>query len=204
MRYAKYLGYLVLALWFSVASAGSFEDFFTYIRNDNVTALGDLLNRGFDVNTHDERGQSGLVLGLQEQSPKAVRLLLAQPGIDIEAVNKAGESALMMAALKGDQATAALLLDRGARVDRPGWTPLHYAATGPEPALVRLFIERGARIDAVSPNGRTPLMMAAQYGPEDSVDLLLNTAPIAASQPTQGCARWTSQRPRVVTICSSG
>ena len=36
-----------------------------------------------------------------------------------------------------------------------------------------LLIERGAEIDAVSPNGTTPLMMAAQYGSEDSVKLLL-------------------------------
>jgi len=173
MRHAKFIVYLILAIGVSAARAGSFEDFFTYIRNDNVTALDGLLKRGFDVNTHDERGQSGLVLALQEQSPKAARRLLAQPGIDIEAVNKAGESALMMAALKGDRDTVAVLLARGALVDRPGWTPLHYAATGPEPALVKLFLERGARIDAVSPNHRTPLMMAAQFGPEESVDVLL-------------------------------
>ena len=172
-NHIRFIVYLVLAFQLSLAVAGSFEDFFIYIRNDNATALADLLKRGFDVNTRDERGQSGLVLALQEQSPKAIRLLLAQPGIDIEAVNKAGESALMMAALKGDQASVALLLDRGALVDRPGWTPLHYAATGPEPALVRLFIDRGARVDAASPNGSMPLMMAAQYGAEDSVDLLL-------------------------------
>ena len=65
------------------------------------------------------------------------------------------------------------LLDHGAKVNQPGWSPLHYAATGPEPKVVQLLIERGADLNALSPNGTTPLMMAAQYGSEGSVDLLL-------------------------------
>ena len=36
-----------------------------------------------------------------------------------------------------------------------------------------VLLARGARVDARSPNGTTPLMMAAQYGPEDSVSALL-------------------------------
>ena len=79
----------------------------------------------------------------------------------------------MMAALKGDLAAAQLLLDRGAKVSQPGWSALHYAATGPEPKLVQLLLDRGAEVNAASPNGTTPLMMAAQYGSEDSVSLLL-------------------------------
>ena len=39
---------------------------------------------------------------------------------------------------------------------------------------MRTLLERGAEVDAVSPNGSTPLMMAAQYGSEDSVKLLLD------------------------------
>ena len=80
---------------------------------------------------------------------------------------------MMMAALKGDMDGATMLLERGAQVNKSGWTPLHYAATGPEPRLVRLLIDRGAELNARSPNGTTPLMMAAQYGAEDSVNLLL-------------------------------
>jgi len=37
-----------------------------------------------------------------------------------------------------------------------------------------LLLDRGAPIDAGSPNGSTALMMAAQYGSEASVDLLLS------------------------------
>ena len=66
-----------------------------------------------------------------------------------------------------------MLIERGAALNQPGWSALHYAATGPEPKIVQLLLERGADIDAASPNGTTPLMMAAQYGSEESVKLLL-------------------------------
>ncbi len=78
----------------------------------------------------------------------------------------------MMAALRGDLALTRQLLERGAKVNRDGWTPLHYAASGPEPKVVALLLDRGASIDAPSPNGTTPLMMAARYGSIDAADLL--------------------------------
>ena len=165
--------YLILAVATFSVSAGSFEDFFIAIRNDNTSTLGDLLRRGFDPNTADERGQPGLTMAMQEHSLRAAKLLLAQPGLQIDALNAAGESALMMAALKGEAEGLKLLLERGAKINRPGWSPLHYAASGPDPEIVRTLLDRGAEIDAPAPNGTTPLMMAAQYGSEDSVKLLL-------------------------------
>ena len=66
---------------------------------------------------------------------------------------------------------------RGADVNQTGWTPLHYAASGTTPqqtALIALLLEHHAYIDAESPNGSTPLMLAAQYGTRESVQLLLN------------------------------
>lgn len=152
-----------------LAHAGSYDDFFSAIRNDNASALNGLLTRGFDPNTRDAKGQPGLTMALQEQSPKAVRALLQRPQIDVNALNADGESALMMAALKGDLSSTQLLLERGANVNQDGWAPLHYASSGPEPKIVKLLLDRGAAIDARSPNGTTPLMMAAQYGSEDSV-----------------------------------
>ena len=163
---------LAIIISFS-ASADSYEDFFIAIRNDNTSNLTHLLERGIDPNTRDPKGQPGLTIAMLERSTKAAKVLLERPGIDVNALNQAGESPLMMAALKGDLAGAQLLLGRAARVNQPGWSPLHYAATGPEPRMVQLLIERGADIDALSPNETTPLMMAAQYGSEDSVDLLL-------------------------------
>jgi uncharacterized protein len=171
-KYFKFIFYSLMAIGFS-SFAGSFEDFFIAIRNDNASTVVALLQRGFDPNTRDEKGQTGLVMAMQEGSLKAADVLLSHPTIEIDALNQAGESALMMAALKGEVAGARKLLSRGAKVNQPGWSALHYAAAGTEVQLVRLLMEKGADLNAASPNGSTPLMMAAQYGSEEGVKLLL-------------------------------
>jgi uncharacterized protein len=79
----------------------------------------------------------------------------------------------MLAAIAGDLEACERLIERGAQLDKAGWTPLHYAASGPEPRIVRLLLDRGATIDAEAPNGSTALMLAAQHGPEASIELLL-------------------------------
>ena len=168
-----------------MAFSGSFDDFFIAIRNDNVGKLNNLLQRGFDPNTRNEKGQPGLMVAMREQSPKVARVLVDQPTIDVNALNLAGESALMIAAIKGDLASVKLLLDRGARLNQPGWTALHYAASGQEPKTVEWLLDRGAEIDALSPNGSTPLMLAAQHGSEVSVDLLLARGANMALRNTQ-------------------
>jgi ankyrin repeat protein len=173
MKYFKSILYSIVIAGVFDARAGSFDDFFIAVRNDNASTINELLGRGFDPNTRNEKGQPGLVIAMQEHSLKAARALLAQPATEVDALNQAGESALMMAALKGDLDGMQLLLTRGAKVNQPGWSALHYAATGPEIKAVQLLLEKGAEIDATSPNGSTPLMMAAQYGSEDSVKLLL-------------------------------
>lgn len=172
IKYFKYLLYSLILIGVS-AIAGSFEDFFIAIRNDNAGTVTNLLQRGFDPNSRDEKGQTGLAMAMQERSLKAADVLLSHPAIQIDALNQAGESALMMAALKGEITGARRLLERGAKVNQPGWSALHYAASGTEPEIVRLLLAKGADVNAASPNGSTPLMMAAQYGSEDSVKLLL-------------------------------
>ena len=184
--YFRYVAYLAVMVVVSSAHAGSFEDFFIAIKNDNASTVADLIKRGFDPNTRDVKGQPGLTAAMQERSVKVARVLLEQPGIDVNALNPAGESALMLAALKGELAGAELLLGRGAAVSLAGWSPIHYAATGPEPQLVKLLLDRGADIDAASPNGTTPLMMAAQYGSDESVKLLLQRGADVARRNQRG------------------
>ena len=189
IKYFRTIFYSVVFIGFSgvslLAFSGSFDDFFIAIRNDNVSKLNNLLQRGFDPNTRNEKGQPGLTVAMREQSPKVARVLVDQPTLDVNALNLAGESALMIAAIKGDLASVKLLLDRGARLNQPGWTALHYAASGREPKTVEWMLDRGAEVDALSPNGSTPLMLAAQYGSEVSVDLLLARGADMALRNTQ-------------------
>jgi uncharacterized protein len=159
---------------FSIAYAGSFEDFFTAVKIDDVKTIRQLLARGFDANTVDVAGQTGLVIALREPSPKVASVLIDSPKIDLNALNDKGESALMLAALKGQLELAEKMVKKGADVNKTGWTPLHYAASAGQTAVINLLLENHSYIDAESPNGSTPLMMASMYGTPDSVKLLLN------------------------------
>jgi uncharacterized protein len=171
--YFRYLAYLILAIGFSPTNAGSYEDFFIAINRDDDRGVSRLLERGFDPNSRDPKGQTGLILALRDESPRVAEALWKSPALDVNVQNASGETALMMAALRGQVAWMQRLLERGAAVHKEGWSPIHYAATGPDVKAVALLLERGAPVEARSPDKDTPLMMAARYGTEASIDLLL-------------------------------
>ena len=176
-NYIKKSIYLIVFIGFSSANAGSFEDFFAAIQRDDPQSLSALLRRGFDPNTLDAKGQSGLFLALRDPSPKVVDVLLKAPKIKVETRTPQDESPLMMAAMRGELKLAAALIDKDADVNKTGWTPLHYAASstqGDQLGVAKLLLENAAYIDAASPNGSTPLMMAAMYGNTSTLKLLLD------------------------------
>jgi ankyrin repeat protein len=155
------------------ASESDVVDFFRWIEVDNDRGVAQLLRKGLDPNTRDAKGQVPLFVALRAQSLKVAKVLWEAPGIQIDARNKADETPLMMAALRGQADAVQALLARGASPVKDGWSPLHYAATGGNAAVVKILLARGAPVEARSPNGSTPLMMAAKYASEEAVDALL-------------------------------
>ena len=157
-------------------AGGSYEQFWIAIQRDQVAPIQALQARGFDINSTSPSLSPPLVHALHLDNKRVALYLAAQPELDLEAINEAGENALMMAALRGHLDLVELLIQRGAQVNKPGWAPLHYAATysgNNALAIVRLLLEHHAFVDAESPNRSTPLMLAAQYGSEPVVQLLL-------------------------------
>ena len=169
----KILIYLYVFIGFSISNAGSFDDFFKAIVFDQVPVVGNLIYRGMDPNTPTEKGEPALVFAVRSGAPKTVAFLLKQAGIQIDATNAADETALMLAANANDLASANLLIEAGASVNRPNWTPLHYAASKGHTEMMRLLIDNDAYIDSESPNGTTPLMMAAFFATPKAVKLML-------------------------------
>ena len=164
-----------IALSACTAFAANYDsvDFFRAINVDNPDAVSRMLAAGLDPNQLDTHGQPALIVALQAESPKSAKVLMEAKGVDIDVRNHAGETPLMMAALKSQPALAAELVAHGAAVQKDGWTPLHYAATGGNVEIVKLLLSKGATLEARSPNGSTALMMAARYANEGAVDALL-------------------------------
>lgn len=173
IHYIKYCLYLAVFIGVSSSVAGSYDDFFVAIKRDDVDTIRALLQRGFDPNTRNPDGEHGLALAIREPSLKVAALLVEMPRIDLEARNQHDESLLMLASLKGQLDLCQQLIAKGANVNKPGWTPLHYASTHGHVDIMNLLLEHHAYIDAASPNGSTPLMMAALYGTPAAVKVLL-------------------------------
>ncbi|MFZ4285777.1 ankyrin repeat domain-containing protein [Variovorax sp. HJSM1_2] len=179
-NYFRYFIYLFVFIGFSASSAGSFEDYFAAVARDDASTVQNLLRRGFDPNTVNEKGLTGVFIAVRTPSPKVLNVLLAAPKIQVETRNEKDESPLMLAALQGDLATCQKLIAKDADVNKTGWAPLHYAATNGHVAVMQLLLDENAYIDAESPNKTTPLMMAASYGSTEAVKFLLE----AGADPT--------------------
>lgn len=170
----KYLLYLAAAIVFSAAAATPEVEFFRAVNVDDDRTVRILLAKGLNPNVTNAEGQPGLVVAMKEESGKVAEILLLHPDIKVDAVTAADETALMMAAMRGRLDWVKKLADRGATLTRPGWSPLHYACSGPDGLeVVKFLLSRDVAIDARSPNGTTPLMMAARYGSYDVAELLI-------------------------------
>lgn len=172
----NYFKYLVLAsvfIGYFPVFAGSYEDFFKAIELDQPEPIIQLLQRGFDPDSPNLKGQPALILAMQKSSDKVVDVLVNWPKTNLSIQNLQGETPLMLAAIQNKRTLAAQLIANGADVNKAGWTPLHYAASKGHVEMMRLLIENHAYLDAESPNGTTPLMMAAHYGSPMATKLLL-------------------------------
>ena len=107
-----------------------------------------------------------------------VRQLIRQ-GLDVNASQADGMSALHWAAQRGDAASAQMLVYAGGRVDaltRNGnYTPLHLAAREGRGSVVQVLLANGADpLAATSTGGATALHFAAGHGDSLSVQALLD------------------------------
>ncbi len=169
------------------ALAGSFDDFFKAIQLDDASAVKSLLQRGFDPNTIENvRGDTGLIMALRDNSVKVVEVLLNAPKINYEIRSRNGDTALMIAAYKGNKNVVKAMLEKGAEANQTGWTALHYAAAVGDNDIVKILLEHSAYLDAESPNKTTPMMMAARAGKIMTVKLLLDEGADATLKNDQG------------------
>lgn len=159
------------------ATADQLASFFRAVQTDDAGTVGKMVGTVIAPDQiNPVGGEPALVLAAREGSMRVLDVLLAAPGIHVDATAMNGNTALMMAAYKRNMPAVRALLDKGAAVNRTGWTPLHYAAAAGDDDITRLLLEHGALVDAVSPlasGAYTPLMMAAREGHDRTAKLLI-------------------------------
>lgn len=173
----KFFSAVVAALLMMVsvhtASAAVSKDWWVDIANDRVEQIRTQLALGDDPNAVNKDGQPSIMVAIQEGAWKVYDLLIRHRQIDINAVNGHDETPLMYLAVIGETQRASDLIAKGAQVNRLGWTPLHYAASKGHLETVKLLLSHKALVNAPSPDGTSPLMMAAYAGSEEVVRALL-------------------------------
>jgi uncharacterized protein len=124
-----------------------------------------LLTNGADAAVADAERNTPLHYAALSRDPGIVALLL-DAGVDIDALNREGYSALGMACAAHNWDTARFLLQRGARGEPEGGVPaLVAAASGADDDAsgIRMLLKHKVRVDAVGPLGRSALITAALH-----------------------------------------
>jgi len=120
------------------AKDGSKKTALNYALSGKHTELAELL-RSNGGKTSKELAAAGSIFAAAEVGDlEALNKLLAVEGVDVNATNKSGYTALHLAVRKGRKDAAAMLIEKGANVNaqRRGLTPLDFAGKNAETAAL--------------------------------------------------------------------
>ena len=113
------------------------------------------IEKSSDLNAKNDKGQTPIMAALEyvKYTPKLADYAqaLLEKGIDVNATDKKGNSALSYACKAGNFAVAKSLIEKGANVniaDSEGNTLLIQAAAGESIELVKLLVEKGADVNS--------------------------------------------------------
>ncbi len=126
----------------------------------------------------DAKGQPIQISPAELQAREDLLRLLIDKGVDVDAKNKNGATAMHVAASAPVPALCQQLVLRGSKAidlaDGNGTTPLLNAALTCQTATAEYLIAQGAAVDAANEGGWTPLMAAGVVGDEKTLKLLLD------------------------------
>ena len=178
------------------------DDFVRAAAEGDQKALGLFLAAGFDINSPNTAGYTGLMVAAERGRVDIIKLLLDHKA-DPNVAGRDGITALMLAAENNKPEILKLLISRGAdpnRQDNNGWTAVLKAAYQGNAACieilathskleldrallvatlmerkdaVKVLLDNGAEIDFRASDGRTPLILAASKGNKELVQMLL-------------------------------
>ena len=132
-----------------------------------------------------DRRLKALLTAVEQRKLDEVRDLL-KAGVDVNAQNKRGDTALTYAAALNQPEIVDILLAAGAdpTVDtNEGMTPLHSAK---DPGIARRLLDSGADPNARTNYEHTPLMFAAMAGPAELIRVLISRGAYVDAVDSQG------------------
>src|SRR5688572_5436297 len=144
--------------------------------NGDLKAVRALVRQAGDVNAAQPDGMTALHWAVQRRDLPMMNVLL-EAGAKHDLTNRTGAKPVYLAAINGDAAAIARLLDAGedanAVLTAEGETVLMLASHTGNPGAVKLLLDRGADPNTQQVRGQTALMWAAAEGHADVVKLLL-------------------------------
>jgi ankyrin repeat protein len=155
---------------------GSKEDFMTLIQMGGLYSIKLSLDKGANVDTINDAGETALMVAVSFGHKDIVELLL-EYGANMDRRSNNGDTALGIAALMGREDLVQVLLGHSAHPDAGkglGKTALSQAAAAGHESIVRLLLDRGADPNGLCTSGDTALSRAAFYGNVEVARLLLN------------------------------
>lgn len=148
-------------------------------KENDPDAVERLIQKAADVNTKDVEGNTPLMVAASRGLSGNVEKLLEVEGIDLDAQNGKGETALILAAREHTEALRQLL-DKGASADisdKTGQIPLHKAADQENIEALKVLLEKTKNVNLQDEEGATPLHLTAHHTSSrlKSAELLLGS-----------------------------
>ena len=136
------------------------------VRSANTRTLKQLLQKGLSPNFRMENGDTGFTYAVRAENYDVAEALLKSGRLNVNDLNKFGETPLMLAVFKGQDELFDELIAAGADPQRGG-------ATEGRTEFIERLLKAGASVNIQTSSGVTPLIMAARKPSRAAVTMLL-------------------------------
>ena len=147
----------------------------TMLVSRDTSYIAMLLEKGLDVNSKDNQGNSLLHKAIFYQNKNLLDLLI-QKGADVNVKDNRGETPLILAIKFHRLDIVRLLIEKGADVnvkDGEGFSFLYHLILLKKLDLIELALQKGADVNIKSRKGETPLISAIKFRKLEVIKLLL-------------------------------